>query len=255
MPVRYNQDTKAKAIRLVREHAGDYPSEYVAITAVAGRLGMSAETLRKWIRQAQVDEGRAAGVTSSESAEIRELRRKNRELEQTIEIFGYTAFCIDAFAGLIAGWECSLSKQTAFVEKAIRQAAALRSRQGHPGQYSSVRFAETLMLAGLAGSVGSVGDAYDKTWASYCTSWCCCGVNSAGELAALAFDQPGVGGVGRVEQRGVLVGGLAGGEQPGAAPGLDGGDVHSEPRGYLGHGEQAAGAQPVGVTGQVVALA
>ena len=77
---------RAKAIRLVREHAGEYPSEYAAITAVAGRLGMSAETLRKWLRQAAVDEGRAPGVTSSESAEIRELRRRNRELEQTIEI-------------------------------------------------------------------------------------------------------------------------------------------------------------------------
>jgi putative transposase len=46
--------------------------------------------------------------------------------------FGYTAFVIDAFAGLIAGWECSLSKETAFVERAIRQAAALRTRQGYP---------------------------------------------------------------------------------------------------------------------------
>jgi putative transposase len=46
--------------------------------------------------------------------------------------FGYTAFVIDAFAGLIAGWECSLSKQTAFVERAVRQAAAYRARQGHP---------------------------------------------------------------------------------------------------------------------------
>jgi putative transposase len=91
--------------------------------------------------------------------------------------FGYTAFVIDAFAGLIAGWECSLSKQTAFVEKAIRQAAALRARQGHPisgpaihhsdagSQYTSVRFAETLLLAGLTGSVGSVGDAYDNALA------------------------------------------------------------------------------------------
>jgi transposase InsO family protein len=90
--------------------------------------------------------------------------------------FGYTAFCIDAFAGLIAGWECSLSKETAFVQKAIRQAAAFRARQGHPldnaihhsdagSQYTSVRFAETLMLAGLAGSVGSVGDAYDNALA------------------------------------------------------------------------------------------
>ena len=73
MPVRYDQDTKAKAIRLVREHAGDYPSEYAAITAVAGRLGMSAETLRKWIRQADVDEGQAPGVSSEAAKEIREL--------------------------------------------------------------------------------------------------------------------------------------------------------------------------------------
>lgn len=91
--------------------------------------------------------------------------------------FGYTAFVIDAFAGLIAGWECSLSKQAAFVEKAIRQAAGLRARQGHPisgtaihhsdagSQYTSVRFTETLLLAGLTGSVGSVGDAYDNALA------------------------------------------------------------------------------------------
>ncbi len=90
--------------------------------------------------------------------------------------FGYTAFVIDAFAGLIAGWECSLSKETAFVERAIRQAAAFRARQGHPldkaihhsdagSQYTSVRFAETLMLAGLAGSAGSVGDACDNALA------------------------------------------------------------------------------------------
>ena len=46
--------------------------------------------------------------------------------------FGYAAFCIDAFAGLIAGWECSVSKETAFVERAIRQAAARRAREGHP---------------------------------------------------------------------------------------------------------------------------
>ena len=90
--------------------------------------------------------------------------------------FGYTAFVIDAFAGLIAGWECSLSKETAFVERTIRQAAAFRARQGNPldkaihhsdagSQYTSVHFAETLMLAGLAGSVGSVGDAYDNALA------------------------------------------------------------------------------------------
>jgi transposase InsO family protein len=46
--------------------------------------------------------------------------------------FGYTAFVIDAYAGLIPGWECSLDKQTAFVERALRHAAAFRARQGRP---------------------------------------------------------------------------------------------------------------------------
>ncbi len=67
MPVKYNQDAKARAIRLVREHVGDYPSEYAAISAVAGRMGMSPETLRKWLRQAEVDAGQAAGVTTEAS--------------------------------------------------------------------------------------------------------------------------------------------------------------------------------------------
>jgi putative transposase len=75
------------------------------------------------------------------------------------------------------GWEASGSKQTRFVESAIRQAAALRSRQGHPidgaihhsdagsAQYTSVRFSETLALSGIRPSVGSIGDAYDNALA------------------------------------------------------------------------------------------
>jgi len=86
MPGKYDQETKAKAIRLVREHVGDYPSEYAAITAVAKRLGMTAETLRKWIRQAQVDGGQAPGVSTEASKEVRELKRKVAELERTVEI-------------------------------------------------------------------------------------------------------------------------------------------------------------------------
>jgi transposase len=86
MPSRYDASTKAKAIRLVREHRGDYPTEYAAITAVAGRLGMSPETLRLWIRRDEVDSGKAAGVTTEELKEVRDLKRKVAELEETIEI-------------------------------------------------------------------------------------------------------------------------------------------------------------------------
>ena len=86
MSSRYDAETRARAVRLVRDHVGDYDSEWAAITAVSARLGMSAETLRKWIRQAAVDAGEAPGVPSESAAQIRELKRKNAELEQTIEI-------------------------------------------------------------------------------------------------------------------------------------------------------------------------
>jgi transposase len=86
MAIRYDENTKARAVRLVREHAGDYETEWAAITGIAGRLGMSPETLRRWVRQAEVDDGEAPEVTSDDRREIRELRRKCRELESTIEI-------------------------------------------------------------------------------------------------------------------------------------------------------------------------
>jgi len=86
MASRYDENTKARAVRLVREHVGDYTTEWAAMKAISARLGMSAETLRKWVRQADVDTGEAASVPTEMARELRELRRRNRELEATIEI-------------------------------------------------------------------------------------------------------------------------------------------------------------------------
>lgn len=86
MPAKYDEATKAKAVRLVADHRDDYDSEWAAITAVSTRLGMTAETLRKWIRQSAVDQGQEEGISADAAREIRELKRKNAELEQTIEI-------------------------------------------------------------------------------------------------------------------------------------------------------------------------
>ena len=61
---KYDPETRAKAVRLVLEHRDDYPSEWAAITAVSKRLGMTAETLRSWIRQQQIDDGNRDGVSS-----------------------------------------------------------------------------------------------------------------------------------------------------------------------------------------------
>ena len=86
MPSKYDPEMRAKAVRLVLEHRDAYPSEWAAITAVSKRLGMNAETLRNWIRQQQVDDGQRDGVTSEAAAQIKALKRRNAELEQTIEI-------------------------------------------------------------------------------------------------------------------------------------------------------------------------
>jgi transposase len=86
MPKQYDAQTRAKAVRLVQDHRDDYASEYEAIKTIAGRLGMNPETLRKWIRQAEVDTGQADGTTTAAAREIRELKRKNAELEQTVAI-------------------------------------------------------------------------------------------------------------------------------------------------------------------------
>jgi transposase len=91
MPGRkWDDETKAKAVRLVREHRGEYPSEWSAITTVAKGLGMTGESLRKWVRQAEIDSGDAPGTTSESARQIRELKRKNAELERTIEILKET---------------------------------------------------------------------------------------------------------------------------------------------------------------------
>jgi transposase len=86
MPSKYDPQTRAKAVRLVVEHRGDYPSEWAAIKVVASRLGMNPETLRNWIRGEEVETGRREGVSTEEAAEIRELKKRNRELEETIEV-------------------------------------------------------------------------------------------------------------------------------------------------------------------------
>lgn len=86
MPSKYDPETRAKAVRLVLDHRDEYTSEWVAIKAVSSRLGMNHETLRNWVRQAQVDDGQREGISTEAAREIRELKKRNRELEETIDV-------------------------------------------------------------------------------------------------------------------------------------------------------------------------
>jgi transposase len=73
-------------VRLVAESAQQHGSEWAVIQSVAAKIGASAETVRKWVRRAEVDAGTRPGLSSEEHAEIKRLRRENAELRRANEI-------------------------------------------------------------------------------------------------------------------------------------------------------------------------
>ncbi len=82
----YPPELRERAVRMVVEVGPNYDSQWAAINAVAQKLGVgTAETVRKWVRQAEIDTGRRPGTTSEESAELRRLRRENAELRRANE--------------------------------------------------------------------------------------------------------------------------------------------------------------------------
>src|SRR5918995_3054501 len=93
--VRFSVEQRAKAVRLVAEAAPQHESQWAAIESVAAKIGASAETVRKWVRRAEVDAGERPGMTSEEHAEIRRLRREVAELRRGDEDFkGAGAFLL-----------------------------------------------------------------------------------------------------------------------------------------------------------------
>jgi transposase len=85
-PSRYPQELRERAVRMVQEHREEYPSEWAAITSIAGKLGVGTEALRLWLRRAQIDDGQRLSLTSQERERLRQLERENRELRRANEI-------------------------------------------------------------------------------------------------------------------------------------------------------------------------
>ena len=83
---RFPAEVRERAVGMVREHAAEHESQWAAICSIAAKIGCSAETLRKWVRQAETDQGDRSGLTTDERERLRELERENRELRRTNEI-------------------------------------------------------------------------------------------------------------------------------------------------------------------------
>jgi transposase len=83
---RYPKEVRERAVRLVFEHEREYSSQWAAISSIASKLGMTPETLRKWVRRAETDEGLRPGLTTTERERMKALERENRELRRANEI-------------------------------------------------------------------------------------------------------------------------------------------------------------------------
>ena len=83
---KYPPEVRERAVRMVFELQGQYDSQWAAITSIAAKSGMTSETLRKWVRQAEIDSGRRGGLTTEERARLKQLERENFELRRANEI-------------------------------------------------------------------------------------------------------------------------------------------------------------------------
>ena len=83
---RFSPEVRERAVRMLREQRSEYESEWAALVSISSKFGTTAESLRRWLRQAERDDGLKPGPTSAEQARLKELEREVRELRQANEI-------------------------------------------------------------------------------------------------------------------------------------------------------------------------
>ena len=98
-PGRYPQELREGAVRLVLEHQDEHSSQWAAICSIAAKFGVSAETLRNWVRRAETDEGLWPGLTSDECERLKALEREVRELRRANEILKSAAVFFGSMPG------------------------------------------------------------------------------------------------------------------------------------------------------------
>jgi transposase len=83
---RYSPEVRERAVRLVFEHQGEHASQWAALTSIASKIGCTPETLRKWVRRAETDQGQRSGMTTDDRERLKSLERENKELRRANDI-------------------------------------------------------------------------------------------------------------------------------------------------------------------------
>ena len=83
---KYSPEVRERAVRLVFEHQSEHESQWAAMASIAEKIGCTTEILRKWVRQAERDQGVKPGLSTDERERLKALERENKELRRTNEI-------------------------------------------------------------------------------------------------------------------------------------------------------------------------
>ena len=84
--LRYAPEVRERAVRMVLEHQHEYSSQWSAMCSIASKIGCTPETLRKWVRRSERDQGMRGGMTTADRDQLKVLERENRELKRANEI-------------------------------------------------------------------------------------------------------------------------------------------------------------------------
>ena len=83
---KYSPEVRERAVRMVLDHQAEHESQWAAIVSISGKIGCTPESLRQWVRQTERDQGKRAGLSTSERDRLKQLERENFELKRANEI-------------------------------------------------------------------------------------------------------------------------------------------------------------------------